>query len=66
MRKKNWPKKNIRAEKNWAEKKLGRKKLFQKKNWAEKKFGPKKKLDQKNIGLYMPALPLLKSIEKLL
>ena len=65
MRKKNWPKKNIRAEKNWAEKKLGRKKLFKKKLGWKKNLG-QKKLDQKNIGLYMPALPLLKSIEKLL
>ena len=60
MRKKNWPKKNIRAEKNWAEKKFGPKKIGPKKHWpihASSSFVKKyrkialKNLSRKKIGL---------------
>ena len=55
------------AEKKFDEKKkIGRKKILGPKKIGLKKNLGRKKLDQKNIGRYMPALPLLKSIEKLL
>ena len=54
MRKKNWPKKNIRAEKNWAEKKFGPKKIGPKKYWpihASSSFVKKyRKIAFKNLG----------------